>query len=112
MSAKQAINDKLQGSVATFLTCGGVVNNQTKEGLLMSLWVKKKFKIGDYLAKLQARIWLSRALVRLVNTLLKDGESARNHHVCTFAKYWAILNFVWQGSVATYAMCGGILISV
>ena len=42
MSAKQAINDKLQGSVATFLMCGGVVNNQTKEGLLMSLWVKKK----------------------------------------------------------------------
>jgi len=30
MSAKQAINDKLQGSVATYLTCGGVVNNQIK----------------------------------------------------------------------------------
>ena len=28
MSAKQAINDKLQGSVATYLRCGGVVNNQ------------------------------------------------------------------------------------
>ena len=27
MSAKQAINDKLQGSVATYLRCGGVVNN-------------------------------------------------------------------------------------
>jgi len=26
MSAKQAINDKLQGSVATFLRCGRVVN--------------------------------------------------------------------------------------
>jgi len=25
---KQAINDKLQGSVATYLECGGVVNNQ------------------------------------------------------------------------------------
>ena len=24
---KQAINDKLQGSVATYLMCGGVVNN-------------------------------------------------------------------------------------
>jgi len=44
MSAKQAINDKLQGSVATFLTCGGVVNNQTKEGLLLSLRVKKILK--------------------------------------------------------------------
>jgi len=28
-SAKQAINDKLQGSVATYLRCGRVVNNQS-----------------------------------------------------------------------------------
>jgi len=33
MSAKQAINDKLQGSVATYLRCGGDVNNQIKKGL-------------------------------------------------------------------------------
>ena len=38
-SAKQAIKDKLQGSVATYLTCGGVVNNQIKKGLLPSLRV-------------------------------------------------------------------------
>ena len=38
---KQAINDKLQGSVATYLSCGGVVNNQIKKGLLLSLAVKK-----------------------------------------------------------------------
>ena len=37
MSAKQAINDKLQGSVATYLRRGGVVNNQIKKGLLLSL---------------------------------------------------------------------------
>jgi len=37
MSAKQAINDKLQGYVATYLRCGGVVNNQIKEGLLLSV---------------------------------------------------------------------------
>jgi len=36
-SAKQAINDKLQGSVATCLRCGGIVNNQIKIGLLLSL---------------------------------------------------------------------------
>jgi len=30
MSAKQALDDKLQGSVAAYLTCGGVVNNQIK----------------------------------------------------------------------------------
>jgi len=37
MSAKQAINDKLQGSVATYLRCSGVVNNQIKKSLSLSL---------------------------------------------------------------------------
>jgi len=41
MSEKQAINDKLQSSVATYLRCGGVVNYRIKTGLLLSLWVKK-----------------------------------------------------------------------
>jgi len=36
VSAKQAINDKLQGSVATYVRCGGVVNNQIKKSLLVS----------------------------------------------------------------------------
>jgi len=39
---KQAINGKLQGSVATYLRCGGVVNNQIMKGLLLSLSVKNK----------------------------------------------------------------------
>jgi len=34
MSAKQAINDKLQSSVATYLRCGWVVNNDIKKGFL------------------------------------------------------------------------------
>jgi len=37
MLAKQAINDKLQGSVAAYLRCGAVVNNHIKRGLLMSV---------------------------------------------------------------------------
>jgi len=40
MSAEQAIHDKLQGSVAVYLRCGGVVNNQIKKGLLLSRCVK------------------------------------------------------------------------
>ena len=40
VSAKQAINDRLQGSVVVYLRCGGVVNNQIKKGLLLSLRVK------------------------------------------------------------------------
>jgi len=43
MPAKQAVKDKLQGSVATYLRCGGVINNQIKKGLLLSLRVKKTF---------------------------------------------------------------------
>ena len=34
---KQVINDKLQGSVAVYLRCGGgVFSNQIKKGLLLS----------------------------------------------------------------------------
>ena len=44
MSAKQVINDKLQGSVAAYLRCAGVVNNQIKKGLLLSLRLKKILK--------------------------------------------------------------------
>jgi len=33
MSAKQDIDDKLQGSVATYLRFDGIVNNQIKKGL-------------------------------------------------------------------------------
>ena len=39
MSAKQALNDKLQSSVATYLRCGEVVNNQIRKVLLLSLSV-------------------------------------------------------------------------
>jgi len=41
VSAKQAINDKLRGSVAAYLRCGGVVNYQIKKGVLLSVRVKK-----------------------------------------------------------------------
>jgi len=54
MSAKQAINNELQGSAATYFRCGGDVNNHIKTGLLLSL-SEKNFKIAEYLAKLQAR---------------------------------------------------------
>jgi len=38
--SKKAINDKLQSSVAAYLRYGGVVNNQIKKGLLLSVRVK------------------------------------------------------------------------
>jgi len=42
--SKTSDYDKLQGSVAAYLRCGGVVNNQIKKGLLLSLSVKKILK--------------------------------------------------------------------
>jgi len=53
MSTKRAINDKSQGSVATYLTCCSVVNNQIKKGLLLSLRVKnlKSVNIGKVTSK-------------------------------------------------------------
>ena len=36
---KQAINDKWQGSVATYLRCGEIVNNHFNKGVLLSLSV-------------------------------------------------------------------------
>ena len=89
LSAKQAINDKLQGSVAMYLRCGWVVNNQIRKGLLLSLRVKK-IKIGEYLAKLQARTRLSCVLSPSFSSMLAKCTSARDNHVllaCNFAKY-------------------------
>jgi len=65
-ASKQAINDKLQG------------------------------KIGEYLTKLQASTWLSRALCAPGQHTAKNGESDRNNHViaCNFAKYPPILIFL------------------
>ena len=48
MSAKQAITNKLQGNVPAHLRCGGVVNNQIKKGLSLSLRVKKKLKSVNF----------------------------------------------------------------
>ena len=91
MSAKHAINNKLQGSVGTRVRCGWVVNNQIEKGLLLNVQLKKKFIIGEYVAKLQARMWLSQHFVRLINTLLKEGKSARDNHAVCVNKWMNIL---------------------
>jgi len=58
--ANAVINDKLQGTVVTYLSCGGVVNNQIKKGLLFSLLVKKNFenRLVGYVAELRAKRWI------------------------------------------------------
>jgi len=88
MSAKEAIDYKLQGSVATHLTCDEVVaNNQIKKGLLLRLWVKKIKLVNIWQSYKQERVCLMH-FAHLANTLLKDEESAWDNHVlaCNFAK--------------------------
>ena len=93
MSAKQAINDKLQDSVATYLRFSGVVNNQIKKGLLPSLRVKKNLESMNIWQSYKQERGCLMHFARLANTLLKDGE--RDNHVlaCNFAKYSPILIF-------------------
>jgi len=70
------------GSVATCLRCGGVVNNQIKKGLLLSLPVKKNYT-GEYLAMLQARRWLSHALCAPGHQIAKRRKKCtRQPHSC------------------------------
>ena len=95
------INDKLQGSVATYWRCGKIVNNQIKKGLLLSLRVKDFFLISEWIfGKLQARRDCLVHFARLANTLMKDGESAWDNHVLPSicAKYSQILKLfsIWQ----------------
>ena len=91
MSAEQANNDKLQGSVATYLRCGGVlITKLRKVYCWVCQWIFFK-SVNIWQSYKQERDYLV-PFVRLVNELLKDGESARNYHVlaCNFAKYSAI----------------------
>jgi len=92
MSAKQAISDKLQGSVATCLKCDGLVNNQIIKGLLLSLWVNKILKSVNIWQSYKQERGCLMHFARLANTLLKDEESAWDNHVltCNFAKYLSI----------------------
>ena len=61
----------------------------------LSYCVVRKYGYLQKLGTSQARTRLSSALVRLANTLLKDGENAWDNHVhaCNFAKYSPILKF-------------------
>jgi len=86
-----AINDKLQGSVATYLRWDGVVNNQIKKKLLASFRVNF-FKLVNIWQSYKQQRGCLMHFAHLANALLKDEESARDNHVlvCNFAKYLPI----------------------
>jgi len=63
MSAKQANKNKLQSSVATYLRCGGAVNNQIKKDLLLSVFKKflNRWIFGKITSKSVVVSWTLRA---------------------------------------------------
>jgi len=93
MIAKQAINDNLQGSVATYLRCGEVLITKLRK-VYCWVWVNF-FYIGEYFAKLQARTWLSRALCMPgQNTAERRRKCTRqSRFACNFVKYSPIKKF-------------------
>jgi len=73
MSAKRAINGKLQGSVATYLKCGMVVTNQVKKSILLSESKKiKSVKIRQICKQKCGRLM---HFVRLANWTEKVHET-------------------------------------
>ena len=88
MSAKQAINDKLQGSVATYLKCGGLLISELRK---VYCWVCEWnfFKSVNIWQSYKKQSDSLMHFARLTNTLLNDEESAWDYHFvsCNFAKY-------------------------
>ena len=62
MSKKLAINDILQGSVATYLRFGGDVNNLIKERLLLSLPVEIFLKSVNFVEVTSRKVVVSGTL--------------------------------------------------
>ena len=105
-SAKQALNDKLQGSVATHLRCGGVVNNQNKKGLLLSLWVKKIKSVNIWQSYKQERDCLVHFL-RLLAVCWSGAQSAWDNHALAgnFAKCSPIKKITHTLSNKSFLIC-------
>ena len=88
MSEIQAINDKLQGNVATYSRCGGVVNNQIRKGLLRSLPANFLKSVNIWKSYKQEGDCLEHFL-RLLAVCWPGVRFAWNNHAlaCNFAKY-------------------------
>jgi len=69
---EQAINDELQGSVATYLRCGGIFNNQIKKGLLLQSASEKKLKSVNIWHRYKQECGCLVHFMCLATALLKD----------------------------------------
>jgi len=89
------VNDKLQGTVVTYLRCGGIFNNQIKQGLLLSLPVKTNLKSVNIWHSYGQKGGLCLALSSTSSSAVEGRTSARDNHLlaCNFAKYSPKKNF-------------------
>ena len=85
MSAKQAINDKLQG---TYLRCCGVVINQIKKGLQLSLRVRTILKLVNIWQSYKRERDCLVHFVCLANALLKDSSLTLYACFLPIIPYW------------------------
>jgi len=108
MSAKHAINDKLQGSVATYLRRDGVVNNQIKNSLLLSLSEKFLKSVNIWRSYKQECDCLVHFLHHLA-VCLPGVQSARDDQVlaCNFATLYISL-LVLTATFVLFRCQGGI----
>ena len=71
---------KMPHVVATYLRCCGVVNNQIKKCLLLSLSVKKSLKLMNIWQRYNQERGCLVHFMRLATTLQKVEQSARDNH--------------------------------
>jgi len=94
MSAKQVINDKLQGSIATSLRCGGLlITNLGKVYCWVCQWIFFK-SVNIWQSYKQERDYLVH-FFRLLAVCWPGAQSAWDNYAlaCNFAIHSPILNF-------------------
>jgi len=79
------INDKLQGSVATYLRCDGLINKLIRKGLLQSL------SVNFFNRRIFGKVTSKNVVVSYAFFVFQQcgAQNARGNHVlaCNFAKY-------------------------
>jgi len=69
------INDTLQGTVVTYLRCSGIINNQIKKRLLLSLPVKRVWIFGLVTGKR----WIVSCTFLTFGSVVSTAQSARDN---------------------------------
>ena len=94
MLAEQAINDKLQGSVATYFRFGEVFNNRIRKRFIAECMSEFFLKSVNIWRSCKQERGCLMHFARLVNTLLKDEESARDKYSPTLKLFFTLRLYI------------------